>query len=202
MPVLQGLRLRMPRQRGHGHLQVRVPAPLLCQAAAPHGPLHHGLAAGPHPDPARGARCRRSHQQAAAPGPGGEAGEEARRDRTDPHHDQLRPRVPAGLVQKARQRRSGQGQDRGALAGLLQQPPGHLPGQGRGRGARGPWLQGHHPRRIRLLRTDLALDGPTRCGPQGHPPHAEGHGTAAGVRLPDHRPGALLHRDAGPRNHR
>ncbi|MFB9072633.1 hypothetical protein ACFFX0_16080 [Citricoccus parietis] len=70
VPVLQGLRQRLSHRRGHGHLQVRDPAPDLPGQSAATGPLHPGptavLAAARRTDGSAGQRRRPG--AGAAPG--------------------------------------------------------------------------------------------------------------------------------------
>ena len=203
MPVLQGVRLRVPRQRRHGHLQGRVPPPPLPPPHPAHGPLPDGLAAGarrggpPHPPGA--ARGRLGH---ARPGRL-QAHGARRRPGHHPPADPLRPRKPATVAATA----GGRGvvkrraRDGGAVAGLLQQPARHRAGAGGGARARGARLQRHRPRRLRVLRADLALDRAADHGQEG--PRAQRRGARAlpGPGLDRRRRGALLHGHARARVH-
>ncbi len=161
VPRLQGLQIRLPDRRGHGHLQGRVPRPPLQGSAAPRRALRAGLAAAvgpglPRRAPAgqRGPARPRDRQSRQAPGGCRHTAGGARLRRAV-----LPPVVARPGPARTRPRRPPH---RRPVAGHLQHvlPPEHRPvGRPRPGGRRFPGDGAH---RSRVLRADLDLHRPTR----------------------------------------
>ncbi len=201
VPVVPGVRNRMPDGRGHGDLQVGVPRSSLSGPAAAAVALFAGLAAdlaaARPPGSRRGTRGQRAHRVCTGAPPVRVAGRDGRRAAHPPDRAADVRRFVPGLVVGWIGRsidRGGRPRPGGPVAGHVQQSP-----HARGRAGRRPCARRRRVRRVRSLDAGLLrahLDHHRPAGPGAI--RAPGNRCGAGARRgrADRRPRAVVRGDA------